>query len=218
MLALRALPPEAAGALPVDGTAVLRLVEGRLELQEVELASATQLISLRGAYDLVGKQGELAVEVTSEELGQLARLQPFVETVPWPLWLPDAGRGGLTAQIALAGPATTVQLALDLADLHAPGGWRRGPRASLTLDEKAVRELAIELTRDTSSLRITGSVPFAPGGAGFGTGAPPLALEIDFQAWPVAEAMAWSPRRRPSPARRPAVAPWRIDRRHDGRR
>ncbi|MEO8196695.1 MAG: translocation/assembly module TamB domain-containing protein [Thermoanaerobaculia bacterium] len=193
-LALRALPSEVAGALPVDGTAILRMAEGRLELQEVELASKSQRISLRGAYDLIGKQGELVVEVASEDLGQVARLQPFVETVPWPLWLPDSGRGGLSANIALGGPATSVRLALDLADLHAPGGSAARAAGSLILDQKAVRELGIELTRGTSSLRVTGSVPFAPGGAGAGSGAPPpLALAIDFQAWPLAEAMPWLP-------------------------
>ena len=192
-LALRALPPEVAGALPVDGTAMLRLTEGRLELQEVELASKSQQISVRGAYDLIGKQGELVVEVASEDLGQVARLQPFVETAPWPLWLPDSGRGGLTATIALGGRATTVNLALDLAELHAPGGSAARAAGSLVLDERAVRELGIELTRGASSLRIVGSVPFAADSAGAGNGAPPLSLAIDFQAWPVAEAMPWLP-------------------------
>ncbi len=193
-LALRALPPAAAGELPVDGTAVLRMVEGRLELQAVDLASATQQISLRGAYDLIGKQGELTVEVTSEDLGEVARLQPFVETKPWPLWLPDSGRGGLTAQVTLGSPATTVELTLDLADLHAPGGSAARATGSLILDERAVRELGIELTRGESSLRVTGSVPFAPASPGSGTGAlPTLALAIDFRAWPIAEAMPWLP-------------------------
>ncbi len=195
-LALRALPPAVAGALPVDGTAILRMVEGRLELQQVELASKSQQISLSGAYDLIGKQGELVVEVASEDLGQVARLQPFVETVPWPLWLPDSGRGGLSAHIALGaqgGPATTVKLTLDLADLHAPGGSAARAAGNLVLDERAVRELGIELTRGTSSLRVTGAVPFAPGRPDAGSGAPPLALAIDFQAWPLAEAMPWLP-------------------------
>ncbi len=186
--ALRALPPQVAGALPVNGTAVLQLVEGRLEIQEVTLASATQQVSLRGAYDLVGKKGELVVEVASTDLGQVARLQPFVETVPWPLWLPDAGHGGLTAQIALAGPATTVQLALDLADVHAPGGSAARATGNLTLDDRAVSELAIELTRDEAALRVTGFVPLAATPP-----TPPLALVIDFRAWPVAEAMPWLP-------------------------
>lgn len=192
-LALRALPPSVAAALPVDGTATLRMTEGRLELQQVELASKSQQISVRGAYDLIGKQGELVVEVASEDIGQVARLQPFIATAPWPLWLPDSGSGGLTATIALGGRATTVNLALDLADLHAPGGSAARATGSLVLDEGAVRELGVELTRGASSLRVTGAVPFALGSAGAGATAPPLALAIDFQAWPVAEAMPWLP-------------------------
>lgn len=191
-LELRALPPQATGELPVDGTAVLRLVEGRLELETVEVAAAKQRISLRGAYDLVGRQGELEVEVDSDDLGQVARLQPFVATSPWPLWLPDSGRGGLTAHVALGGPATTVELTLDLADLHAPGGSAARAAGSLTLDETAVRELGIELTRGAASLSVRGALPIGAGTAG-GAAPPAVALTVDFRAWPVAEAMPWLP-------------------------
>lgn len=189
---LRAAPPASAGEVPVDGLATLRLIEGRLELQAVELASASQQIELRGAYDLVGRQGALTVEVTSEDLGEIARLQPFVATVPWPLWLPDGGRGDLTAQVALQGPETAVALSFDLAGLHAPGGSAERASGSLSLDQLAVRDLAVELARGDASLQVSGSLPLASPGAGAAT-QPPVAISVDFRHWPVAEAMPWLP-------------------------
>jgi len=193
-LALRAAPPSSAGELPVDGLATLSLVEGRLELEGVDLASASQQIALRGSYDLVGRQGELTVEVKSEELGELARLQPFLDTVPWPLWLPDAGQGDLTVHAALRGSATAVDLAFDLAELHAPGGSAERAAGSLSLDPRGVRDLVVELTQGDSSMRVSGSLPIASQGARPEADAPPpVAVTVDFRRWPVAEAMPWLP-------------------------
>ncbi|MEO7794430.1 MAG: hypothetical protein ABIV06_06610, partial [Thermoanaerobaculia bacterium] len=187
---LRALVPPGAGAVPVDGIAVLQLAGGRLDLQKVEVASPNQQISLHGAFDLVGKSGDLVVDVRSENLGELARLQPFLETSPWPLWLPDSGRGELTARVDLAAQHATVALALELADLHAPGGSAERAVGRLTLDPTAVRDLDIELSRGASSLKLAGFLPFGANSAGTSS---PLALDIDFRAWPAAEAMPWLP-------------------------
>ena len=193
-LALRPLPSEAAGALPVGGTAVLRLTEGRLELEQIELESAKQRIVLSGVYDLVARQGELDVAVTSDDLGQVARVQPFVETAPWPLWLPDSGRGEVTAHVAMNGALATVELALDLEDLRAPGGSAARATGSLTVDPTAVRNLDIELARGAASLRVAGFLPLSQVAADAADRAlPPLALDVDFRGWPVAEAMPWLP-------------------------
>lgn len=189
-LELRALPPQRAGDLPVSGTAVLGLLEGRLTFEEVELASATQRISLGGEYDLVGKQGRIEVDVASEDLGELARAQPFVATTPWPLWLPDAGSGELSVQVALAGGRPQVELAFDLAPVHAPGGSAENAQGRLVLDTELVREMAVELTRGDASLRLEGVLPLSADGSAGGV---PLAMAIAFRNWPVAEAMPWLP-------------------------
>ncbi len=197
-------PPNAAGAVPVAGMAVLQLVEGRLELTQVELASAAQRIALSGAYDLIGKTGELDVEVESRDLGELVRLQPFVDNVPPQLWLPDTGSGRLSAHVTLAGAAPSsptsatspiIGLELDLADFHAPGVAAARARGSLTVDAFAVRDLELTLTRGASSLRLGGVLPLAPAAPAprAAPAPPPLALDVEFQAWPVAEAAPWLP-------------------------
>ncbi len=199
-LVLRAEAAERPFEVPAEGLAWVKLVEGRLELTDVALVSAAQKVALRGAFDLIGKRGDLEVEVTSDDLGELARLQPFVETQPPPLWLPGGGRGALTARVALAPGAPTVVLALDLADLSAPGGSAARARGVLTVGQEAVRDLDLELTRGASSLRVSGILPLAPAPQAPGgtqvpvsSGAPPVALDVAFRAWPVAEAMPWLP-------------------------
>ena len=199
-LELRPKPVERPGEVPAEGMALIQLVEGRLELTDVGLVSAAQKAAIRGAYDLIGKRGDLEVEVTSDDLGELARLQPFIETQPPPLWLPDAGRGTLTARVALAPGAPSVVLELDLVDLSAPGGSAARARGVLTVGREAVRDLDLELTRGASSLRVSGILPLAPApptppGAQSPVSppTPPVALDIIFRSWPVAEAMPWLP-------------------------
>ncbi len=188
-------PSDPRGAVPASGRAVLNLVEGRLELVAVELTSAAQRVALRGAYDLVGKSGGLDLEVTSDDLEELVRLQPFIDNVPAQLWLPDAGRGRLRAHVALSGgtPASPapptppiVDLELDLTDFHAPGVAAARALGSLTVDATAVRDLDLTLTRGSSSLRVAGLLPLAPA-------APTLDLDVEFRSWPAAEAAPWLP-------------------------
>ncbi len=194
VLELRALPVGPGGAVPIAGTAVLNLVEGRLGLQDIELASSAQRLSLRGNYDLVGELGELVVEVSSRDLAELARVQPFVENTPAPLWLPDSGHGRLTARVALGGAGTAVDLDLDLMDVHAPGGSAEHARGSLRIDPTAVRDLAIELQRGSATLRLTGLLPLsATPSAADSAATPQVALEVDFHSWPATEAMPWLP-------------------------
>lgn len=195
---LRPLAPTSVGAVPAAGRAALGLVEGRLEIATVELASAAQRIALHGAYDLVARAGELDVEVTSDDLGELVRLQPFVENVPAELWLPDSGSGRLRAHVALPGPAPSspaapaspsspiIDLELDLADLRAPGVTAARAQGRLTVDAAAVRDLDLELTRGAGSLRLTGLLPLAPT-------SPNLELEVEFLGWPAADAAPWLP-------------------------
>ncbi len=209
-LALRALPPQRAGELPLSGTAILGLVEGRLVFEEVALASATQRISLGGEYDLVAKRGDIQVEVQSDDLGALARAQPFVATAPWPLWLPDAGRGELSAHVALAAAGPVVELTFDLGAVHAPGGSASSASGRLVLDSQAVREMAVELTDGDASLQVGGFVPLAGESAAGATqgSSRPLAIELAFRNWPVAEAMPWLPA--PLPLAGPATGTLRL--------
>ena len=88
-----------------------------------------------------------------------------------------------------------VDLELDLADFHAPGVAAARARGSLTIDATAVRDLELTLTRGAASLRVAGVLPLAPASpaARSAPAPPPLALDVEFQAWPVAEAGPWLP-------------------------
>ena len=190
-LALLPEPAERPGEVPAKGLALLKLVEGRIELSDVALDSAAQKVALRGAYDLIGKQGNLEVEVRSEDLGELARLQPFIETSPPPLWLPGSGRGAIQAKVLFASGAPTVALALDLVDVRAPGGSAAEAHGALVVSDDAVRELELLLTRGASSLKVTGQLSLSQSSSSEVT--PPVALEIAFTSWPVSEATPWLP-------------------------
>jgi translocation and assembly module TamB len=190
-MALLAEPPERPGEVPARGTALLELLEGRIELTDVMLDSAAQTVGLRGAYDLVARAGDLDLSVTSADLGELARLQPFLATQPPPLWLPDAGRGTLTAEVRLATGAPAVALALELSDVHAPGGSAERATGSLVVDGDAVRDLDLLLTKGVSSLELRGELPLSAGAAS--ASRPPVALDLAFAAWPVAEVRPWLP-------------------------
>ncbi len=88
-----------------------------------------------------------------------------------------------------------IGLELDLADFHAPGVAAARARGSLTIDATAVRDLELTLTRGAASLRLGGVLPLAPASpaARSAPAPPPLALDVEFQAWPVAEAGPWLP-------------------------
>ena len=49
-----------------------------------------------------------------------------------------------------------------------------------------MRDLELTLTRGSSSLRVAGLLPLAPA-------SPTLGLDVEFRAWPAAEAAPWLP-------------------------
>lgn len=182
--ALAATAPARAGELPASGHATVLLEGGEVELPAFALTAAGQDVSGRVRLALGTGDGRVDLEVRSENLGALVPRVTFLE--PGALWLPTAGRGGIEAAITLTGGAARVALALDLADVVAPGLAADTVRGSLEADARGVEKLALDLRRGPATLALAGRLPFD-------ARAESLDLVLTAEGWPVADARPWLP-------------------------
>lgn len=180
--------PQAAGEVAGDGVLGIELGEGALRIAELALTTAGQRIAASGEIELATGEGRIDVELVSADLGELARLQPFVALVPPPLWLPTAGGGEVEAHVRLAPGAAEADLAFDLVAVEAPGIVAPIVIGGLTVLPERVADLDLRVERDGARLNVAGALPI-----GAGSDAGELELGIAFEGWPAEEARAWAP-------------------------
>lgn len=182
--------PEAASSqrVPVAGTVDLRLLDGRIELPAIDLATSGQRIAASGGYGLEDERGRFQFDVRSEDLGELVALLPFAE--PGALWQPSAGTGLVAGSVELAPRARfEVELELACAAVEAPGFRARRLVGSVRASEEAVDALDLTLETASGRLGLQGRISWAEAGGE----ADGLDLDLDASRWPLDQARPWLP-------------------------
>ncbi|MCP4204893.1 MAG: hypothetical protein GY769_23540 [bacterium] len=179
-----------AEGLPVDGSAVLSIGDGRLRTEAVRLTGEDQLIVATGSYDMAEGSGSFDVEVTSEAIEAVLALLPMAE--PGALWQPERGRGEVVAEVIVDGEAVQVLTELNLEDVEAPGFRADRVQGRFELDPVGVHDLRVELLRPTAGLIVTGSVPLVADVAADGDD-DELLLAVDAEGWPLSDLQPWLP-------------------------
>jgi translocation and assembly module TamB len=188
-------------AVSLGGPVRLTARQGRLTLgtpeAPIELASPLQSLSLNGGIDLQPFAGRLAFDLATEDVAEVMRAVPGAEADPETgeaaAWVPRSGRGTASGTLALGTPGapgseTTLDLALDLSEVTAPGLVADELSGSFHLDGDGLRDLRLDLSTRSpgAALLVTGSVPFAADD-------PTFAVGVDAAGWPLASARAWLP-------------------------
>lgn len=180
--------------LPLAGSFPVRLKEGVISAQGVELTSPAQTIS--GAsflYDLHSGNGHVELRLQS---GDVAPIAALLEDQPRPkeptFWLPKYGHGSAEVAIAITPAATDTRVILDLADVVAPAVTADTVRGALTVTDRAVDDLRLEITRGAGAVAVSGRVPFSgtvPSGktGGKPPAVEPLAMAVEASQFPAAD-------------------------------
>ena len=183
----RELEPDGDG-LPVNGSAVLSIGDGRLRIEAVRWTSENQLMVAAGSYDMVANRGRIDVEIATEAIEEVLALLPIAD--PQAIWLPDGGRGVVSAEVLLDGDAVTVVTEMNLTNVTAPGFEAERLQGTFALDAIGLQDIRIELLRPAAALIVTGSVALVDEAAAQGRG---LSLALDAEGWPLSEFEPWLP-------------------------
>jgi hypothetical protein len=179
--------------LPIAGTAPVALRGGVLSSDAIHLTAPAQTLAVSGfVFDLNKSAGRLLYRLDSQDLGKVAPLLTLGAPAnePPPFWLPNAGQGTVSGDLAIDGPQYLTHLSLDLQNAVAPilsGSMADTARGSLTLRPTSVDDLHIDLTRGAAALTVAGRVPLAA--TGQARASAPMSLAVDARAWP-AQAIA----------------------------
>jgi autotransporter translocation and assembly factor TamB len=192
--------------LPVAGTAPVALHGGVLSSDDIRLTAPAQTLAVTGfVFDLNKTAGRLVYRLDSQDLGRVAPLLTLDAPAnePPPFWLPNAGQGTVTGDLAISGTQYVTHLSLDLQNAVAPilsGSVADTARGSLTLSPASVDDLHIDLARGAAGLTVAGRVPLAE--TGKARAAAPMTLAVDSRGWsaqavaafllPAKVAAAWS--------------------------
>jgi len=182
--------------LPIAGTAPVALRGGVLSSDDIHLTAPAQTLAVSGfVFDLNKTAGRLLYRLDSQDLGRVAPLLTLGAPAnePPPFWLPNAGQGTVSGDLAIDGPQYLTHLSLDLQNAVAPilsgsvANAADTARGSLTLRPTSVDDLHIDLTRGAAALTVAGRVPLAA--TGQARASAPMSLAVDSRAWP-AQAIA----------------------------
>ena len=183
----RELEPAGDG-LPISGSAVLSLGDGRLRIEAVRWTSENQLMVAAGSYDMVANRGRIDVEIATEAIEEVLALLPIDDRQA--IWLPDQGRGVVSAEVTLDGDAVTVVTEMNLTNVTAPGFEADRLQGTFSLDAIGLQDLRIELLRPAAAVIVTGSVALVEDAVAQGRG---LSLAVDAEGWPLSEFEPWLP-------------------------
>lgn len=174
--------------LPIAGTAPVALRGGVLSSDDIHLTAPAQTLAVSGfVFDLNKTAGRLLYRLDSQDLGKVAPLltQGAPANEPPPFWLPNAGQGTVSGDLAIDGAQYLTHLSLDLQNAVAPilsGSVADTARGSLTLSPTSVDDLHIDLARGKAELTVAGKVPLAE--TGKARASAPMSLAVDASAWP----------------------------------
>ncbi len=179
--------PRGSEPIQVSGPVSLRVAQGLLLGDSIDVSSPGQAITVSGLHvRLEDGLGGLAVRVASQDLGPLAALVPIDRSQGAPPWLPTTGQGTLAATLGFGSPAgVRAALDLELAPASGPGFTADAAHGHVEISERAVESLAVVLERGGGRAQVEGRVPFAAQEA--------LDLTVHAQAWPLAEVRALLP-------------------------
>lgn len=180
--------PDRSG-LPVQGSAVLSIGDGRLRTEAVRLTNESQLLVATGAYDMNSNRGTFGVEVSTQRVQDVLALLPIEDRSA--LWVPNQGRGEISAEVVLDRNAVSVATELNLTDVAAPGFEANRVQGTFGFDGAGLEGLRLELLRPAAAMIVTGSVPFVDEGS-LEPGRE-LSLALDSEGWPLAEFGPWLP-------------------------
>ncbi len=180
--------PAAPGQISLGGDAALRIERGVLALDTLALSSARQKVTGSGRLDLGTLVGGFDFAVDSSDVGELV---PLVPVGPGQLWLPQSGRGQVSAHLDLpAGATLTTTLHFALRDVAAPGLAAEQVRGDLELTARAVEGLRLEASSGERTMTVAGRVPIVEPSR---SDPAEIGLEIAAHDWPLAQARPWLP-------------------------
>ena len=172
--------------LPVSGTAPVTVRAGVLASDDIRLTAPAQSLAVSGfVFDLNKISGRLTYRLDSRDVGKVAPLllQGSPAGAPPPFWLPSAGQGTVSGDLAIDHADYVTHMSLDLQHAVAPITTTAvdTARGTLTLRPTAVDDLKIDLTRGAASLGVVGRVPLAAKGQA--RAAAPMTLAVESHGW-----------------------------------
>lgn len=172
--------------VPIAGTAPVTVRAGVLASDDIRLTAPAQSLAVSGfVFDMNKVSGRLTYRLDSRDLGKVAPLllQGSPAGAPPPFWLPSAGQGTVSGDLAIDHADYVTHMSLDLQHAVAPITTTAvdTARGSLTLRPTAVDDLKIDLTRGAASLGVAGRVPLAAKGQA--RAAAPMTLAVESRGW-----------------------------------
>jgi hypothetical protein len=178
--------------LPVAGSVPLRIENGVLSSDNVQLTAPSQTVQASNfVFDMKRGAGHFDYRLASKDVGVLRPVlagRPAPGEEP-PLWLPSQGYGTAEGSVTIADGSFSVLVKLDLRDAVSPILSADRVTGSLRASPRAVDDLRIEASNRDGALMLTGRVPLAAEGRK--TASEPLALAVDADRWPAAGVVTW---------------------------
>lgn len=173
--------------LPLTGSFPIRLSQGVISAQGVQLTAPGQTVSGGSfTFNLPKETGKIDLRVTSTDLAPVGALLESSPRPPEPtFWIPTRGRGVADVSIAIAPASTTTRVILDLEDVVAPALSADSLRGAFTVSERAVEDLRLEAGKGVGALLISGRIPLP--GEGKAKAVEPLSMAVEASQWPASE-------------------------------
>lgn len=184
-VALRADSPDAPG-LPVQGAFPLRLLDGWIFADAVNVTAQDQSLLAVGAYHLDLERGRFDYEVATADVAELVPLLPGGD-LPKDYW-PLTGNGRVSGVLQVESGAAYTRVNLDLEQVRTRKGEADRVTGGLYLTPWALEDLSLDLRHDLGSsegaLTIRGRLPWTSE-AGNGR------LMFDADSWPMEKIRPW---------------------------
>lgn len=178
--------PELDG-LPMQGAFPLRIENGKVRVDSLNLQSADQSTRADGWYDLDAQRGAFEYEIASADLAGLTPLLPLREEdrITPPLWLPVQGEGRLEGTLHLEPDNTWSDAQVRWEKMETPSLTARQVSGNLRFGRQAIERLYLELSDGDQALVMRGRIPFDS------TDPEGTVMAFDAVDWPLDEVRPW---------------------------